>query len=71
MPFTEETVYNSNRHVAAIVLLALSDAHAVEEVTFLFYKLIHRIQRRGTPGGPDSGGDAIAAAEAGGEQRPG
>ena len=46
MPFTEETVYNSDRHVAKKTLLPLSDAHAMEEVTFFVYKLNNRIQRR-------------------------
>ena len=39
MAFTEETVYNSDRHVAIIILFARSDTHAIEEVTFLFTHL--------------------------------
>ena len=35
-PFTEETVYNSDGHVATMLIFARSDAHAMEEVTFLF-----------------------------------
>ena len=37
VPFTEETVYNSDRHVAIMLLFARSDAHTMEEVTFVLH----------------------------------
>ena len=37
LAFSEETVYNSDRHVGIMLLFARSDAHAMEEVTFLLY----------------------------------
>ena len=42
VPLTEETVYNSDRHVAIMILFARSDTHAIEEVTFLFNNSLGR-----------------------------
>ena len=36
VPFTEETVYNSDRHVAIMLLFAYSAAHALKEGSHVF-----------------------------------
>ena len=53
VPFTEETVYNSDRHVATMLLFAYSAAHALKEGSNVFVLEFSGQSPCGSPDNPE------------------
>ena len=53
VPFTDETVYNSERHVATMPLFAYSASHALKEGSNVFLLEFSGQSPRGSPDNPE------------------